>query len=142
MNTFQSVLARHGVRLPAGLIADAEVPVLTGPQRQGDVGVFPRQRLTDAERSDAVIVPAEGIAVVRGEAATGANTHWLNADGDVLWVPATQDGEVLLGAVEVQEGSVAYLIHEDEHGCNGIGPGVYRLVGKREQASELRRVVD
>jgi hypothetical protein len=44
--------------------------------------------------------------------------------------------------LDVPEGAVAYLIHTDEHGANGIGPGTYRLTGKREQADEIRRVAD
>ena len=40
------------------------------------------------------------------------------------------------------DGSVAHLIHTDEHGCNAVGPGVYVLHGKREQAEEIRRVAD
>jgi hypothetical protein len=44
--------------------------------------------------------------------------------------------------LDVAKGATAYLIHTDEHGANGIGPGTYRLTGKREQADEIRRVAD
>lgn len=142
MTTFQSVLTRHNVELPEGLEADMEVPVLTGPQRQGDVGIFPRPKLGTAEAAAFVQIPATGVAVVRGE--LGGNTHWLNGDGPVLWQanPATSTTDLTLGIVDVPAGSVAYLIHEEEHGVNAFGPGTYRLVGKREQAQELRRVAD
>lgn len=76
--TFRDVLGRHNITVPDQTIAEITVPVLSGPQRQGDIAIFPREPLTPAERSMAVQVPPEGIAVVRGEA-TG-NTHMLSAD--------------------------------------------------------------
>lgn len=138
MHTIGSVLALYDVTIPDETLAEVEVPVLTGPQRQGDVLVVPRKRLTDAERSVANTVPPSGLAVVRGEA-TG-NTHLLHGDGPVLW--ASKVSGLLLGLLEVGEGAVAYLIHTDEHGANAMGPGTYELRGKREQASEIRRVAD
>lgn len=143
MTTYADVLTPLGVDIPEGLVADAEIPVLTGPQRQGDVGIWPRPRLGVAERQDALPVPAEGIAVVRGESATAANSHILQADGPVTWAAAdARDGSVLLGVVDVPEGATAFLTHTDEHGSNAMGPGTYRLTGKREQADEVRRVAD
>lgn len=136
--TFRDVLGRHNITVPDQTIAEITVPVLSGPQRQGDIGIFPREPLTVAERSQAVTVPPEGIAVVRGEA-TG-NTHMLSADGVVLWLE--KDAGLLVGIVEVPEGSTGYLIHTDEHGANGVAPGCYRIHGKREQADEIRRVAD
>lgn len=136
--TFRDVLTRHNITIPDETIAEITVPVLSGPQRQGDIGIFPREPLTVAERSQAVTVPPEGIAVVRGEA-TG-NTHMLSADGVVLWLE--KDAGLLVGIVEVPEGSTGYLIHTDEHGANGVAPGCYRIHGKREQADEIRRVAD
>jgi hypothetical protein len=142
-HTFESILTVYNVTIPDSLIADAEVPVLCGPQRQGDVGIFPRGPLGAAERNTAQPVPTNGVAVVRGEAATGGNTHWLHAEGPCTWTPAAaRAGEVRLGVLDVPEGAVAYLIHTDEHGANGIGPGTYRLTGKREQADDIRRVAD
>jgi hypothetical protein len=142
-HTFESILTVYDVTIPEGLAADAEVPVLTGPQRQGDVAIFPRAPLGVAEVASAEPVPATGVAVVRGEAATGGNTHWLHAEGPCTWTPApARAGSVLLGVLDVAKGATAYLIHTDEHGANGIGPGTYRLTGKREQADEIRRVAD
>lgn len=138
--TFRDVLTRHNITVPDQTIAEITVPVLSGPQRQGDIGIFPREPLTVAERSQAVTVPPEGIAVVRGEA-TG-NTHMLSADGVVLWLPKETSDRLLLGIVEVSEGATGYLIHTDEHGANGLAPGTYRIHGKREQADEIRRVAD
>lgn len=138
MRTMTEVLALADVTVPDDLLADVEVPVLCGPQRQGDVLIVPRGPLTDAERSHAVSVPAAGVAVVVGEA-TG-NTHLLHGDGPVLW--ARRDGGLLLGVVEVADGATGFLIHTDEHGANAFGAGTYELHGKREMADEIRRVAD
>lgn len=159
--TFAEVLGAHGITIPDETLAELEVPVLTGPQRQGDVAVFPRGRngevavldergqpvvigpLTAGEVKLAKLVPSEGIAVVRGEA-TG-NTHLLHAAGTCRWLEkgtALGGDSVLLGVLEVGDGAECFLIHTDEHGANGIGPGTYRLHGKREQADEIRRVHD
>lgn len=142
MSTFQAVLARYNVEVPEGLLAEAEVPVLTGNQRQGDVGIFARAQAGAAELAQMVLVPLSGVQVVRGE--LGGNTHWLSADGPVFWQanPATSATDLTLGVVHVPAGSIGYLIHEEEHGANAFGPGTYRMVGKREQAAELRRVAD
>lgn len=42
----------------------------------------------------------------------------------------------------VPEGQTAQLIHTDEHGAAGIGPGLYAIHEKREQADQERRVSD
>lgn len=140
--TIESIFKRVNVTIPFDLLGEIEVPVLTGPQRQGDVGIFPRPHLGAAERSSLEPLPVEGVAVVRGE--SGGNTHWLLGEGLVLWGAnrATSTGDLTLGILHVGEGAVAHLIHEDEHGCNAIGPGTYRLTGKREMADEIRRVAD
>lgn len=140
-HTFGSVLALHGVSIPDETLAELEVPVSSGPQRQGDVFILPRGPLSAAEREVGQPIPREGVAVVRGEA-TG-NTHLLHAEGDCLWSGVSSaGGGVGLGTLLVGDGAVAYLIHTDEHGANAIGPGCYRLHGKREMADEIRGVAD
>ena len=52
--TFRDVLGRHNITVPDETIAEITVPVLSGPQRQGDIGIFPREPLTAAEREQAV----------------------------------------------------------------------------------------
>ena len=140
--TYTEALARHGVT-PADLaLAEIEVPVLCGPQRQGDVLILPRPAVGAAELTTFTLVGADGVRVVAGEA-TG-NAHILDAvQGDVFWLrgrPTATD--LTLGVVHVAAGGVAHLVHTDEHGCNGVGPGTYRLTGKREMADEIRRVAD
>lgn len=137
--TYADALGKIGVSVPAHLVADAEVPILTGPQAQGDLLVVP----IDAAPSGAVFQPVEasGVQVVVGEA-TG-NTHWLHQGFDSTGVEwARLDRGILIGVVLVPEGQSATLIHTDEHGANGIGPGLYAIHGKREMADEIRRVAD
>lgn len=137
MQTLTEILTRHDIAVADELLADLVVPVLDGVQRQGDVLIVPRAPLSAAERKDCVPVPREGIAVVVGEA-TG-NTHMLDGVG-VLFGRRTAG--LVMGVVEVPEGTVGYLIHTDEHGANAMAPGTYALHGKREQAEEIRRVAD
>ena len=145
--TYATTLAKHDVTIPDHLIADAEVPALTGPQRQGDVGIFPRARAGKAELADAITleVGGKGLAVVAGESSTGGNAHILDAyEGPIFWMPATKvaDTSVTLGVVHVPKGSVAVVTHTDEHGSNAIAAGTYIIHGKREQADLIRRVAD
>ena len=136
MNTLTTLARRHNVELNEHLIADAEVPVLTGVQRQGDVLVVPTRK--GAETGSPV--PPEGVAVVRGE--NGGNTHLLVADGAVTWrAVRPQRGSLALGVVTVEGGATAYLAHP-EHGFMGIGAGTYRISRQREQADEIRVVAD
>jgi len=129
--TYADALARAGVTVPPHLIAQAEVPVLAGPQAQGDLLVVPEHVPDEVSLEE---VADEGIAVVTGE--TG-NTHWLHRgpwSPGVRWgLPAawTPAGNVL-GWVAVPPGETAYLVHTDEHGANAIGPGTYAVRRKRE----------
>lgn len=135
--TYGEALTKIGVTIPAHLMADAEVPVLTGVQAQGDLLIVP----TDVKDVKWVAVPEKGVQVVLGEA-TG-NTHWLHRGFDspgVKW--ARLDEGLMLAAVSVPEGESAELIHTDEHGCNAMGPGTYVIHGKQELADQIRRVAD
>jgi hypothetical protein len=143
--TYGEALDLIGTTLPDHLVADVEVPVLTGPQTQGDVGIIPAGLLGErVDTTSAIPVGKAGVQVVVGEA-TG-NTHWLHSDPGCTWARATDldddEGQLVIGYVTVPDGASAWLIHTDEHGCNGIGGGVYALTGKREQADVIRRVAD
>jgi hypothetical protein len=138
MHTFSSALSLIGVSVPGHLEADAEVPVLCGPQAQGDVLVFPAAVPETARWQE---LPRSGVQLIRGEA-TG-NTHWLHPGFDspgIRWVPgqfsdadaAPIDAPALVvGYLDVPDGQSALLIHTDEHGANGIGPGRYAIHRKR-----------
>jgi hypothetical protein len=131
MHTYRTALALVGLDVPEHLIADAEVPILTGPQAQGDLMVIP---VDDAPASlPWRVLRAAGLPIVEGEAT--ANTHWLHPGFDspgVRW--ASTAGGITLGWLDVPDGQSAQLIHTDEHGANGIGPGYYRINRKREQS--------
>lgn len=130
MGTYVEVMGGR-VEIPAHLEAQAEVPVLGGPQRQGDILVLP----TRAGRERGERIPPEGVPVVRGEA-TG-HTHLLVGDG--WWRPAGSGQD--LGMLTVPAGGAAYLLHP-EHGAQGIAPGAYLVRRQREQADEIRLVAD
>lgn len=143
--TYAETLGKHNISLPDDLIADVEVPILETSQIQGDVGIWVRVApIGKAELASSIKVPAEGIAVVRGETVTGGNSHILDAYlGDVYWLPAdSRDGSVTLGVLHVPDGSVAMLTHTEEHTSNGIGFGTYVVTGQQEQAEIARRVAD
>ena len=114
---------------------DVDIPVITGePQHQGDLFVFP---MREGKVEGLVQVPAEGVAVIRGDA--GGNTHLLLADGPVFFAPSND--LLRLGTLVVPEGSVAHL-HHPEHGYHSIGTGTYVMKGQRTQMDEIRRVAD
>lgn len=143
--TYGSALAKIGVSIPGHLVADVEVPVITGePQGQGDILAVPAEmdgfKMTSEIGYE--LVPDAGVQVVTGES-TG-NTHWLHRgfdSPDVSWARVS-DHPIVLGVVKVPAGQSAELIHTDEHGCNALGPGVYVLRGKQELADQIRRVAD
>lgn len=144
--TYGEALALASVTIPEHLEAEAQVPVLTGPQAQGDLMIVP-VAMAYAYPAAAPEWPAGqpvsqgGVQVVHGEA-TG-NTHWLHAgfaSPDVAWHRA--DDGLVVGVVTVPPGQSAMLIHTDEHGANGIGPGRYEIRRKREQLDEIAYVAD
>lgn len=135
--TFEEALTKVGVTVPDHLTADAEVPVLTGVQAQGDLLIVPIK----STKAELKAVPDEGVQVVFGEA-TG-NSHFLHRGFDS---PGVEYARVTTGqciaVVKVPDGQSAHLIHTDEHGSNAMGPGLYGIHEKREQADEIRRVTD
>ena len=137
MNTLAEVMSPHGVEIPKHLEEQAEVPLISGVQRQGDVIVVPMRH---GEIAGLETVRSEGVPVVRGEA--GGNTHLLVADGAVSFAPAPSTrGGLALGSLAVEKDAAAYLIHP-EHGATGIAPGSYRISRQREQAEIERLVAD
>lgn len=135
--TYAEALAKVGVSVPDHLIADAEVPILTGAQAQGDLLVIP----IDSTTADLKPIPDEGVQVVYGEA-TG-NSHFLHRgfDSPDVTYARVEEGQCI-AVLSVPAGQTAQLIHTDEHGSAGIGPGLYGIHEKREQADQIRRVTD
>lgn len=143
---YGQALALSSISVPEHLEAEAEVPVLTVPQAQGDLMIVPVDLAYEGTEQTPFwprgkIIPLEGVQVVHGEA-TG-NTHWLHAGFNspgVTWHRA--DAGLVVGVVTVPRGQTAMLVHTDEHGANGIGEGVYEIRQKRELADEIRYVED
>lgn len=131
--TLAELIDRHGIDVLDHLDRSVDVPIVTGPQAQGDIIVLPQTR---GKGRVGQPVPTEGIPVVRGE--NGGNTHTLLADGPgVTWTEASADPD--LGVVMVPSGSTAYLAHP-EHAYAGIGPGRY-LIRRQVQQDEMIRMV-
>ena len=99
---------------------DADVPVLAGAQRQGDVLILPTQVAATT------VVTTSGTVVVDGEKA--GNSHVIYAaDGPAYCDTVAPCPENLrIATLTVPEGSTAYLGHA-EHGYMGIAPGNYEI---------------
>ena len=135
--TYGEALTKVGVTVPDHLLAEAEIPVLSGPQGQGDLLIVPIGSTTARLEG----VPDKGVQVVFGEA-TG-NSHYLLRGFDSPGVRfARVDEGMRLVVVEVPEGQSAQLVHTDEHGVNAFSAGLWAIHGKREQADQIRRVQD
>jgi hypothetical protein len=122
--------------------ADLDIPVLAGPQCQGDVSICPAHLYgAKPQFGQPLPVDGKGVEVIRGGAMN--NAHTLRALGtDVTWRPATRTGEtVALGLLTVPDGAEVFLEHP-EHGFNGIAPGSYVVGRQREQAEAVRLVAD
>lgn len=142
MATLANLISAHNVEVHEHLDREELVPVTAAPQRQGDVMVIP-QAMHDLKRGATTPVPAQGVAVIRGEA--GGNTHLLLAEPGTDVRFDFTEGEsrhgLDIGVLTVAEGATAFLAHP-EHGYVGIAPGSYVIGGQREQADEIRRVQD
>lgn len=135
VTTLAQAIDRFDVDVHEHLDRDFEIPVLSAPQRQGDVMVLP-VKTTSATTA----VGKAGFPVVRGE--NGGNTHLLLADGEVFFDSKPVSATALaLGTLTVADDATAYMAHP-EHGYLGIAPGTYELRRQREQADELRLVAD
>lgn len=147
ITTLAEAESTFGVQVDEHHDRQADIPVLTGLQFQGDVAVVPqtgRDGVVGPKRTtDYKPVPREGVAVVRGE--NGGNTHLLLAMGECYWAPSAASGtdpsDLDLGTLTVPYGSTAYLAHS-EHAYAGIGVGTYLLRRQREQADVQRFVED
>ncbi|MFL6113962.1 MAG: hypothetical protein ACJ786_21775 [Catenulispora sp.] len=131
LNKFDTGVLEH-------LDRDAAVPHVTTAGIQGDVSFLLDQFIVEAT----TVVPAAGVAVVRGE--NGGNTHLLLGDGPVMFdrAPVDDDPETtVIGTLTVPEGSTAVLAHP-EHGYMSFGVGTWRVGRQREQADVVAFVED
>jgi hypothetical protein len=125
--TYAAAFARHNIDIPPHLDAQTIIPVLSDPQRQGDILALPETGPSEGDD-----VGAAGVQLVAGEH-TG-NTHWLDNDdpGRPVKFVRGPAGTTRLGTLCVPDGTAALITHTDEHGSMRAGPGRYELRRQRE----------
>ncbi|WP_216206792.1 hypothetical protein [Amycolatopsis aidingensis] len=133
------LLDRTGLDVLDHLERQATIPVLDGPQAQGDLIVLPLSMLTPV---DLLIgarwrpVPLEGVELVRG--AAGNNPHTLVAEsGACQWTTAVRD-PLGLGIVAFENTAPAYLVHP-EHGGSGVAAGCWLVRRQQERGVGARK---
>jgi hypothetical protein len=133
------LLDHNDLDVLAHLERQVTVPVLDGPQAQGDLIVLPLAMITTVTavqpREHWLSVPLGGVELVRGVA--GNNPHTLVADaGTCSWTAGVRD-PLGLGIAVFTNTAPAYLIHP-EHGGSGVAPGTW-LVRRQQESGVLRR---
>jgi hypothetical protein len=131
------LLNRNDLDVLDHLERQVTIPVLDGPQAQGDLIVLPASMVTTVTEQTWTRwrpVPAGGVELVRGVA--GNNPHTLVADpGTCEWTAELRD-PLGLGIALFTNTAPVYLIHP-EHGGSGVAPG--RWLVRRQQESGTRR---
>lgn len=139
--TLAQLTERSGQDVLDHVERETAVPVISGPQAQGDLLVIPYDLVADDVNLSSLgweSVPPEGVELLRS--ATGGNPHTLVADpGTCRWARDSAPGgagvqdrtRLALGALRTT--APAYLIHA-EHGGTGIAPGTYVVRRQREGA--------
>ena len=133
------LLDRNDLDVLDHLERQVTIPVLDGPQAQGDLIVLPLAMVSNVVRVGSrpywTWVPPGGVELVRGEA--GNNPHTLVADPRTCeWTAGMQD-PIGLGIAVFRNTAPAFLVHP-EHGGSGVAPGTW-LVRRQQEAGVLRR---
>ncbi|MGW5720626.1 hypothetical protein ACWEVP_30945 [Amycolatopsis sp. NPDC003865] len=128
------LLDRTGLDVLAHLDRQVDVPVIDGPQAQGDLIVVPAA-MADAVRSRAGwhSLPAEGAELVRG--GDGTNPHTLVGVCQLTVQVADPAG---LAVAMLHNTAPVYLVHP-EHGATGIAPGRW-IVRRQREHGGFRKV--
>lgn len=130
MAKLAELIETHGRDVFDWLDRDIDIPVLDGPQAQGDVFILPV-----TTKPATTPIPARGVIVATGQ---GGHDHVLLAGG---FFDRTARGGLVVGTLTVPAGAEQYLAH-DEHGYTGIAPGTYTVNTQREYAGQWRQVAD
>jgi len=138
MPVLQALAERYGYTDLAVAYPEIEIPVLTGLQRQGDVLVLPAALPAKWPRTGPQ--PVNGVVVADSDISD--HTHTLYGDGEVLLVEGMSyqrarwwwTARNLVAWLTVPPGGEAYLMHSEEHGALGIGPGTYQIRRQMEYA--------
>ena len=122
------------------LAREITVPVVDGPQAQGDLIVLPMAMVpvvTVGSWTTWRSVPWRGVELVRGVA--GNNPHTLVADdGTCRWTDGVRD-PLRLAIAAFENTAPAYLVHP-EHGGTGVAPGRW-VVRRQQEYGRDRRVL-
>jgi hypothetical protein len=136
MPALRELISRYGVDVATHLDRDADIPVLTAPQIQGDVSIrrarlrwFRGRRPARIRRSAVTPIPPEGVVVSTGR--EGHEHRLLPGPARFDRVFSWSGSSPLIGILTVPAGCEQYLAH-DEHGYLGIGPGSYEVGRQRE----------
>jgi hypothetical protein len=137
--TLVELIKRHGFDVLEHLDRDAQIPVHSGLQAQGDLLIIPVQDPPlPAGKDKGSLVPAEGIAVIKSVG--GGHEHRLFAAAPgTVHIYLYSGASTRIAYIEVTE--PAFIAHP-EHDWIGIAPGAYLLRRQRELAEEERRVAD
>ncbi|WP_206790034.1 hypothetical protein [Amycolatopsis sp. MtRt-6] len=133
----EELLNRTGLEVLAHLDRQVTVPVIDGPQAQGDLIVLPLAWLVRHPR-DWWELPAEGRELVRGEA--GNNPHTLVADAGTCRMTTWLEDPERLAIAAFENTAPVWLIHP-EHGATGIAPGAWFVRRQRELGAGFRKPV-
>jgi len=132
MATLAELTSAYGVDVLEHLDRQADIPVLSGPQIQGDVSILP------VTTGPAVTpIPPGGVVVATGRE---GHDHRLLPGGLFDFAPR-RAGSLVIGTLTVPEGAEQYMAH-DQHGYMGFAPGTYQVGGQREYAGEWQAVAD
>lgn len=139
INTLADLTALSGLDVLDHLDQEISIPVIAGPQAQGDLLVIPYSMVADTISPRQFIGPVQvessGVEILRS--AAGGNPHSLVADVEqsfCTWSAVGFGEQLTLGVIDTAV--VAYLIHP-EHGATGIAPGRYVIRRQREQSNTL-----
>lgn len=128
----KEAIETYGVDVLDYLDRQVEVPLVKKFGAQGDV-VFRRK---DGIKAATTPIPKAGIVV-----ADGNNGHDHRMLGDAFVDMRNNGVSASAGVMTVPEGKEAVLAHQ-EHGYLRFGPGTWEITRQREQADEIRRVLD
>jgi hypothetical protein len=166
MAALHELISRYGVEVDGNLDREADIPVLTSPQIQGDVSIRPirrrvagrrmsghrvqdggitwrwvrgrwvRRRDAGGWRPAVTPIPAVGIVVSTGRE---GHEHRLLPGPARFDLVISPGPALLIGILTVPAGCEQYLAH-DQHGYLGIGPGTFEVGCQREWVPPSPRV--
>ncbi|GAB3474876.1 hypothetical protein FB471_1201 [Amycolatopsis cihanbeyliensis] len=132
------LLDRTGLDVLDHLERQTTIPVVDGPQAQGDLIVIPLSMLGPVDVPAGARwrpVPLEGLELVRGVA--GNNPHTLVAESFTCQWTAAVDDPLGLGIVAFENTAPAYLVHP-EHGGSGVAAGCWLVRRQQERGIGAR----